>query len=146
MAIDQRTADMIELEDLWTRFFELKRRRVRGLAEEYGLSLLQFVTLRHLDEPVAMGQLAETMAFDASYVTAIADGLEEHGLLERRVSPTDRRVKQLVLTDKGRALRRDAMMRMAEIHPLYVYLNDSERRAFADLLGKVVAAEQAERS
>ncbi len=51
--------------------------------------------------PVRMRELADVMACDASYVTAVADRLEELGLAERRNDADDRRVRELVLTTKG---------------------------------------------
>lgn len=54
------------------------------------------------EEPPPLSELAGALQCDASYMTAIADRLEERGLAERRVSPRDRRVKELVLTPAGR--------------------------------------------
>lgn len=53
------------------------------------------------DGPVRMRDLADVMACDASYVTAVADRLEELGLAERRNDADDRRVRELALTTKG---------------------------------------------
>lgn len=52
--------------------------------------------------PIRMRDMADQMACDASYVTAVADRLEELGLAERRNAPDDRRVRELALTPKGR--------------------------------------------
>jgi MarR family transcriptional regulator, organic hydroperoxide resistance regulator len=46
------------------------------------------------------------MHCDASYATALADRLEERGLVERRVSATDRRVRELVPTAEGLAAQK----------------------------------------
>src|SRR5205823_3780422 len=72
---------------------------------ELGLSPMQAHTLRFLEHPVPMNELAETLWCDASNVTGIVDRLEARGLVERRPSPDDRRVKLLCLTDEGEALR-----------------------------------------
>ena len=45
------------------------------------------------ERPVAMGRLAETLGCDASNVTGLVDRLEECGLVQRRPSPEDRRIK-----------------------------------------------------
>ena len=60
------------------------------------------------DGGLRMSDLAETWGCDASYVTTLADGLQERGLAERRPHPTDRRVKTIVLTPEGRAKRERA--------------------------------------
>lgn len=54
--------------------------------------------------PARMGDLADNMACDASYVTGIADRLESLGLVVRRNAADDRRVRELVLTTAGEQL------------------------------------------
>lgn len=56
--------------------------------------------------PIRMRDLADAMACDASYVTAVADRLEELGLAARRNDAEDRRVRELVLTPKGARVAR----------------------------------------
>ena len=75
-----------------------------GLAP-HALSLKHNWALHALDEPMSMSALAERLGIDASYVTTIADQLEERGLIERRPHPTDRRIKSLALTPEGRRLQ-----------------------------------------
>ena len=72
---------------------------------ELGLSPMQAHTLRFLQQPLPMSELADTLWCDASNVTGIVDRLEARGLVERRASPDDRRVKLLCLTDEGEVLR-----------------------------------------
>lgn len=48
-----------------------------------------------------MGVLAKDWACDASNVTWMVDRLEEKGFVQRRLDPTDRRVKAVVLTPAG---------------------------------------------
>ena len=71
----------------------------------YSLSLKHNWALHALDEPMSMSALADRLGIDASYVTTIADQLEERGLIERQPHPTDRRIKSLALTAEGRRLR-----------------------------------------
>lgn len=84
-------------------------RRIWDHAEErlapYSLSLKHNWALHALDEPMSMCALADRLEIDASYVTTIADQLEERGLIERQPQPTDRRVKSLALTAEDRRLR-----------------------------------------
>src|SRR5713226_4435512 len=60
---------------------------------ELGLSPMQAHALRFLERPVPMSELADTLWCDASNVTGIVDRLEARGLVERRPSDGDRRVK-----------------------------------------------------
>ena len=53
------------------------------------------------DEPRPMRALASAWRCDASWVTSLVDSLENLDLVERRVLPTDRRVKTVALTDLG---------------------------------------------
>lgn len=49
-------------------------------------------------------QLTELLALDRSSVTKCVDRLEARGLLLRQVSPSDRRARQLRLTEAGHSL------------------------------------------
>jgi len=86
-----------------------------GQAE--GLTPPQAVSLMKLspDDPSRLGDLAKHMHCDASYATALADRLEERGFVERRVSATDRRVRELVPTAAGVAAQK--RLRAAIIAP-----------------------------
>jgi len=53
-----------------------------------------------------MSALAETLACDASNITGVVDKLESRGLIVRQGAENDRRVKMLVVTERGRALQR----------------------------------------
>src|SRR4029453_14867636 len=92
---------------LLVRLFFAQRANLPLLAAELQLSPAQCHVL-HLIEPerpVPMGELAETLACHASNVTGLVDRLESRGLVLRRPSPADRRVKVLVLTPTGAQLR-----------------------------------------
>jgi DNA-binding MarR family transcriptional regulator len=64
------------------------------------------------DRPLPMGRLAETLSCDASNVTGLVDRLESRGLIRRRASSADRRVKVLELTPAGARLRAQLLRRM----------------------------------
>jgi DNA-binding MarR family transcriptional regulator len=68
---------------------------------------VQALALRMLEpgEPRPMSALATMLHCDASNVTNIADRLEAAGLVERRPTGHDRRVKTLVLTPHGEQMR-----------------------------------------
>ncbi len=55
------------------------------------------------DGPLTLSELAEANGFDAPYTTVVVDKLEDHGLVERRLHPDDRRRKLVALTAAGRA-------------------------------------------
>jgi DNA-binding MarR family transcriptional regulator len=100
--------------------------------------------LLHLspDEPRPMRDLADHWGCDASYVTSLADSLEEQGLAERRPHPTDRRVKTLVLTAKGAEARGQVLDLLWEPPPAFAALSDDEQATLRDLLAKVAEADE----
>ncbi|CAL9443579.1 Transcriptional regulator SlyA [Streptomyces sp. enrichment culture] len=55
---------------------------------------------------LTQSQIAEATGLDKTTMVVLTDHLEREGLAERTPSPSDRRVKILVLTDKGRRLVR----------------------------------------
>lgn len=75
-----------------------------GRLMEMGLSPVQGHFLDELARmpPGPMSQLVARMDVDPGWVTDIIDKLEQRGDVVRRLSPDDRRVKILELTEKGR--------------------------------------------
>ncbi len=90
--------------------------------------------LRALEQPMQMSGLAERLSCDASYVTGLADELERRGLVERRPDPDDRRVKNLVLTEAGRDLRRRLHREIHRGHDWFERLEDDQLATLVDLL------------
>lgn len=138
---DQPTArDTAALVDL----MYLVMRRIWDHAEvrlaPYSLSLKHNWALHALDEPMSMSALAERLGIDASYVTTIADQLEERGLIERRPHPTDRRIKSLALTAEGRRLRETLADELWVEVPVLDALTADERRELTRLLSRTVEA------
>jgi DNA-binding MarR family transcriptional regulator len=122
-----------------------QRPRWIAVIREYDLVPPHWIALQTLDEPKPMGELAKQLACDNSNVTWITDRLEERGLVERRPSPRDRRVRLLVLTAKGRRLRKEIGARLAEPPPAITDLPAQDQRQLRDLLGRVVERLEANR-
>ena len=107
---------------------------------ELGLSPPQAMALRGLDPdaPMPMGALACRLRCDASNITGIVDRLEAKQLVERRVAASDRRVKTLVFTTKGRAVRRRLDAILLDESPAVARLTRAEQRVFRELLRRAV--------
>ncbi len=75
------------------------------VATRHDLTAQQVGLLRLLDEPVSMRAFAEELSCDPSNVTGLVDRVERLGLVDRVPDPTDRRIRVLTLTPKGRRLR-----------------------------------------
>lgn len=126
---------------LW-RVMQANKPRFMALAQEMGLAPMQLHALR-LVEPgdgVPMSSLAGKLFCDASNVTGIVDRLEARGLIERRPSATDRRVKLLVLTDEGARLRATAYHQMTTPPPEIASLSLKHKRALRDALREAAGA------
>jgi MarR family transcriptional regulator for hemolysin len=103
----------------------------RALAET-GLHPRHFAVLRGLKDGEAQSQqqLAQALGIPASRVVGLLDELVRRGLVSRRESPTDRRVKLVALLEAGRE----------ELQRLIALAGQSERTVTAGLS----ADEQAE--
>jgi len=127
---------------LWRAFTDLaevQRRRVLVIARELDLTPPQMWALRYLrpEAPRPMGELTTALVCESSNLTGIVDRLEARGLVERRTSPTDRRVRVLALTPAGVELRSTIIRRVAEPAPGFLSLDDDSAAVLADLLTEV---------
>src|SRR5467141_5457881 len=125
---------------LLVRLFFAQRANLPPLAAELQLSPAQCHVL-HLIEPgrpMPMGQLAETLACDASNVTGLVDRLESRGFVRRRPSATDRRVKMLDLTPTGSRLRTLLLDRMTTPPATLRRLSVREQRALVRILTRLL--------
>src|SRR5689334_14007477 len=85
----------------------------------YDLTGAQFEVLRHLWQQDGLEQrvLQEHLGVTSPTLTGIVDGLVARGLIERRLSRDDARVKLLFLTEAGQAVQcqvGEAMQRVQE--------------------------------
>ncbi|HVZ75396.1 MAG TPA: MarR family transcriptional regulator [Polyangia bacterium] len=117
-----------------------------AMCAEFDLTPMQGHAVRSIDpeKPVPMSALAEELACDASNITGIVDKLEARGLAARRADETDRRIKVLVLTDKGRHLREKLWARTMETPRAVTALPEETRRRLAEALSAVLEERLAE--
>ena len=85
-----------------------------------------------------MSALAGSLQCDASNVTGIVDRLESRGLIERRSSPEDRRMKMIAVTEEGQRLREQIGARMNEPPPPIAALSDADQRELRDILARAL--------
>jgi MarR family transcriptional regulator, organic hydroperoxide resistance regulator len=123
---------------LLVRLFFAQRANLPPLAAELRLSPAQCHVLHLIERPIPMGQLAETLACDASNVTGLVDRLESRGLVRRRPSAGDRRVKVLVLTPTGSRLRALLLDRMTAPPAGLERLSLREQRALVRILTRLL--------
>src|SRR5438552_10697550 len=129
-AMNRTERDACRAWQLLMKFFFAQRGHLPAWKAEFDLSPVQCHVL-HLIEPgrpVPMSRLAETLSCDASNVTGLIDRLESRGLVQRRPSAADRRVKALQLTPVGARLRAQLLRRMAGRSLPLSRLSRGERR------------------
>ena len=126
-----------ELFDAMAEFLGGLLRRGEKLAGEFGVPVFGLKALHRLGNPVTMKELGRQLHCDPSFVTMIADMLEERGLAKREPNPTDRRLKNLVLTDDGLELKRRLERTLIGQMPWSHALDMSERANLLELLRKM---------
>jgi MarR family transcriptional regulator, organic hydroperoxide resistance regulator len=110
---------------------------VRQRAVTLGLTAAQATALRELTGPLTTSELAERMSCEPSNATFVVDKLEKQRLIERRPHPTDRRARQLVLTESGEALRNRLLELLIEDSPL-AGLSQQDQGLLHDLLERAI--------
>jgi DNA-binding MarR family transcriptional regulator len=123
----------------WRIFTGDKQRRMTTL-NELGLAPMQAMALQHLEPgtPLPMSALADALHCDNSNVTGIVDRLEAAGLVERRPGETDRRVKTLVVTERGAELRAQVSERMSVPPDPIASLSPEDAVALRDILRRAL--------
>ena len=135
-------------QDIWELLVELSmslvRQRFLAAVTEVGLSFPQGHALKVLrpGHPIPMRELADGLHCDPSNITGIVDRLGDRGLVERGSAPGDRRVKTLMLTEEGTALRMRLLDRLSEPPPGLGRLTLDEQRQLLHLLRRALLDER----
>jgi DNA-binding MarR family transcriptional regulator len=128
--------------EVWGRMFDFLMRtapdRQRSLGRR-GLTPNDARALSSLDREAGrtMRDLAEQWECDASNATWIVDRLERFGLAERRDVPTDRRVRQVVLTARGGRVRAELLEEFHTPPAELLQLSRKDLEALARALDKL---------
>lgn len=111
------------------------------LVHDTGLPLasMRSLLVMPVDEGIPMRELARRLGCDTSYVTSLVDTLEVNGLATRQAHATDRRIKVIVLTAKGRRMARRAQVADNTPPEIFAQLSASEVSTLRDLLRKIGA-------
>ncbi|MDH6707583.1 DNA-binding MarR family transcriptional regulator [Kitasatospora sp. MAA19] len=139
-----------DIEGAVTRMSELTRHlgrvREQGVAD-YGLQKHEFDTLHVLagrGGRAAPSDLRADLNLAPASVTGRLEALERRGFIVRTPSTVDRRKVDIALTESGRVAWREALGVVGrEEHRLLGVLTADERHTLADLLRKVLLAQEA---
>jgi DNA-binding MarR family transcriptional regulator len=128
--------------ELFYEIFKMSKPHLEAVAATFDLTPQQAFALRLLsnDRPLPMSALATNLGCDASNVTSIVDKLESRGFVERRSADHDRRVKALVMTESGVALRERVVASMMQPPPAIANLSEMDQRALYELLARALEA------
>jgi DNA-binding MarR family transcriptional regulator len=126
--------------DILRRVLSAERRRFLTAASELDLHPAQAGALLQMEPGTAMPmhELATMLACDNSNVTGIVDRLEARGLVARRPYAQDRRVKHVVLTAAGSALREQVRAGIVEAPEAIRRLSAADQRLLRDVLRRAV--------
>ena len=128
-----RVAEARLLSSMLVQVAEQTKDNFGSIAESFGLPVHLARAIILLADPMPMRDLAEQLVCDRSYITSIADQLEERSLVER-VPGADRRIKLLRLTAKGTQVREGFSQTLAERDLVLSRLDDAQRKALRPLL------------
>jgi DNA-binding MarR family transcriptional regulator len=109
-------------------------------AAEWDMSVTQVRALYALREPLSMRELADLLYLDPSNLTGLVDRLEDLGLVERKADADDRRIKRLVITDRGVKLSDSIIDAVFAEATVFDALDEAEQQQLLALLTKVVQA------
>jgi len=110
----------------------------------YELTAVQFATLRAVQSNPMLDQakIAAIVGYDRATIGGVIERLEKKGLLRRVVSATDRRAKEVVLSDKGETTLEALAPLVSDLQDdILETLSPKERAAFVALAQKILRKE-----
>jgi DNA-binding MarR family transcriptional regulator len=107
------------------------------LAVRFDVPVSCLKAMRRLDRAVSMRDLGQQLHCDPSFVTMIADALEQRGLAKREPGTTDRRIKNLVLTPHGLEVKALVEQETFGMMPWAQALTVAEREQLLALIRKM---------
>ena len=115
-------------------------RKYKPILDELDLTYTQYIAMMVLweKEKVSVKELGEKLYLDSGTLTPVVKSLEQKGYVARARPPSDERVLQVALTDKGRDLKDKALSVPERIVSSCVALSPTEVATLYTLLYKVL--------
>ena len=138
--MSQETRSSLYLWIALNRVVERIHEHLERQVAAHGLTLTEFGVLEALLHKGALthGEIADRVLLASSSITYVLDKLEDRGLLRRRPSEEDRRVKLAELTPDGRSMIEEAFPEHAAlIDDLMADLSLDQKREAASLLRRL---------
>jgi DNA-binding MarR family transcriptional regulator len=127
------------------RLAELALARAEAALQPLELTPLAYETMVCIGDGDGMSQteLSRQLSMYAPKMVGLLDGLEKKGLVERKVSPTDRRRHMLLLTPEGQELlQRAGPIAAALERELFGSLPEEDKARFEALVERLEAIER----
>lgn len=130
--------------EAWRLLFQLfrsNRREIAQLHSDFDLNPAQVQLVLHVspESGSPMNELAEMLACDASYITALVDKLESRGLVQRTPKPEDRRIKLIGLTPQGRDIRKRLYKRVSQPPAFIADMPEADQVSLRDIFRRAAA-------
>jgi DNA-binding MarR family transcriptional regulator len=126
----------------WLRRASLAMRKaVDEELQTHGLTGAQFEVLRQLwqHDQLELRSLQQRLGITSPTLTGIVDGLVGRGLVERRLSLEDARVKQLCLTPQGQSMNERICAAIGQVNArLLAGFSPAEAALLKDWLRRIV--------
>lgn len=122
-------------------FMQRSMRDFLGYVRESGLSMSQLGALFqiHHRESSGVTDLGDKLGVTSSAASQLLERLVQQELILRSEDPSDRRVKQLILTDKGRQVLQESIRaRQSWLSDLAETLSDREKEAIIAALNILI--------
>lgn len=139
---DTRDIQLDELPGhLFRRLHQLAVARFTLQMENIGLTPIQWAALLTTLQRPGMDQstLSREIYIDTSTIAGVLDRLEARGLIQRKLSPEDRRLRLVYVTEEGQALLKDANVAVLQTQEwLMQPLSARDRSQFVALMRRVL--------
>ncbi|GAB3453984.1 MarR family transcriptional regulator [Streptomonospora sediminis] len=112
-----------------------------GELEPLGINVKHQAALALLaaEGPMTQQEMGQRLGIDRTTIVGLVDALDQHGLVERRRSPDDRRAYLLTLTPDGRETAQQGGHRVAAAEDrLLAELDETDRTRLRELLAQAL--------
>ena len=120
--------------------FNWVNEKINRRFEPFDITQQQFNILRILrgaGQPLSTLQIRQRMLDKMSDTSRIVDRLVKKGMVKKSISREDRRLVDVLLTDKGKKLLQSMDVMNEEMESIFKYLSDEEAKLLNVLLDKI---------
>jgi DNA-binding MarR family transcriptional regulator len=114
--------------------------KINKIFDEWGITSQQFNILRILrgaGKPLSTLQIRQRMLDKMSDTSRIVDRLVKKGLVKKSICKTDRRLVDVVITEKGKKLLEKIDAYDQQMDEVLMHLTEAEAKTLNELLDKV---------